>query len=246
VSYGSVVNYLNRAKQAGLAWPLPDGMDERTLGRLLYPSQPATGQRPTDRAKAPFYRTRVVFQPTTIMVTAKIHGGGIRHLGDKVMTIEQLGSLGELIGAIAVLATLVYLSVQIRQAKDMFTIETRRNRGDRLVQFFGNEVKSPYLGPILQKMQDQHGYGLEQHALIEAYGLTKLDAIRWTAHLSTLWQPIILEYENLPEELRAREDDFIYSMARYPDQRIFLENLSTGTTLFSKRVGEILADIDSR
>jgi len=162
------------------------------------------------------------------------------------MTIEQLGSLGELISAMAVLATLVYLSVQVRQAKDMFTIETRRNRGDRLVQFFGNEVKSPYLGPILQKMQDQHGYGLEQDALIEAYGLTKLEAIRWTAHLSTLWQPIILEYENLPEELRTREDDFIYNMARYPDQRIFLENLSTGTTLFSQRVGEILADIDSR
>ena len=162
------------------------------------------------------------------------------------MTIEQLGSLGELISAMAVLATLVYLSVQVRQAKDMFTIETRRNRGDRLVQFFGNEVKSPYLRPILQKMQDQHGYGLEQAALIEAYGLTKLEAIRWTAHLSTLWQPIILEYENLPEELRTREDDFIYNMARYPDQRIFLENLSTGTTLFSQRVGEILADIDSR
>lgn len=161
------------------------------------------------------------------------------------MTIEQLGSLGELISAMAVLATLVYLSVQIRQAKDMFTIETRRNRADRLVQFFGNEVNSPYLGPILQKMQDQHGYGLEQKALIEAYGLTKLDAIRWTAHLSTLWEPIILEYENLPEELRAREDGFVYNMARFPDQRIFLENLSTGTTLFSKRVRVILADIDS-
>ena len=45
VSYGSVVNYLNRARQAGLTWPLPDDMDERTLGRLLFPSQPATGQR---------------------------------------------------------------------------------------------------------------------------------------------------------------------------------------------------------
>ena len=161
------------------------------------------------------------------------------------MTIEQLGSLGELIGGLAVLATLVYLSVQIRQAKDMFTIETRRNRGDRLVQFFGNEVKSPYLAPILQKMQDQHGYGPEQEALIESYGLTKLEAIRWTAHLSTLWEPIILEYENLPKELRTREDGFVYNMARFPDQRIFLENLSTGTTLFSKRVGEILGDMDS-
>ena len=161
------------------------------------------------------------------------------------MTIEQLGSLGEFIGAVAVMITLAYLAVQIRHAKEIFTIETRRNRGDRLVQFFSNEVTSPYLAPILEKMQDQHGYGPEQDGLIEAYGLTKAEAIRWTAHLSTLWEPIIVEYENLPKDLRQREDGFIYNMARFPDQRIFLEHLSTGDTLFSRRVGEILADIDS-
>jgi hypothetical protein len=33
------------------------------------------------------------------------------------MTIQELGSLGELVGAIAVLATLVYLSLQTRQAR---------------------------------------------------------------------------------------------------------------------------------
>lgn len=45
ISYGSTVNYLNRAQQAGLSWPLPADMDERTLGRLLFPTQPLTGQR---------------------------------------------------------------------------------------------------------------------------------------------------------------------------------------------------------
>jgi transposase len=45
VGYGTVVNYLKRAKTAGVDWPLPDDMDERDLGRLLFPSQPATGQR---------------------------------------------------------------------------------------------------------------------------------------------------------------------------------------------------------
>ena len=161
------------------------------------------------------------------------------------MTIAELGSLGELISGVAVLATLVYLAVQVRQAKDMLVIETRRNRGDQLVQFFGHEVNSPYLAPILEKMQDQHGYGREQESLIKAYGLTKTEAIRWTSHLSTLWEPIMVEYENLPSELRHREDAFIYSMARFPDQRIFLENQSTKDTLFSKRVGEILLDIDA-
>lgn len=42
---GTVSNYLKRAQQAGVTWPLPPDMDERTLGRLLFPSQPLTGQR---------------------------------------------------------------------------------------------------------------------------------------------------------------------------------------------------------
>jgi len=42
---GTVSTYLKRARQAGITWPLPDEMDERTLGRLLFPSQPVTGQR---------------------------------------------------------------------------------------------------------------------------------------------------------------------------------------------------------
>jgi len=33
------------------------------------------------------------------------------------MTIQELGSLGELVGALAVLATLVYLSIQTRQSR---------------------------------------------------------------------------------------------------------------------------------
>ncbi|WP_428243998.1 IS21 family transposase [Gynuella sp.] len=54
ISYGSAANYLNRAQQAGITWPLPEGMDERSLARLLFPSQAATGQR---RFSEPDYPT---------------------------------------------------------------------------------------------------------------------------------------------------------------------------------------------
>ena len=57
-------------------------------------------------------------------------------------------------------------------------------------------------------------------------------------------EPTIVEYDNLPAELRNREDSFIANMARFPDQRIFLENISTGDTIFSKRVATILAELD--
>lgn len=45
LSLGTVSNYLRRAKQAGITWPLPDNIDERTLGRLMFPTQPVTGLR---------------------------------------------------------------------------------------------------------------------------------------------------------------------------------------------------------
>ncbi len=45
IGYGTVVDYLNRADQAGLSWPIPDHLNERDLGRLLFPTQVVTGQR---------------------------------------------------------------------------------------------------------------------------------------------------------------------------------------------------------
>ncbi len=44
-SYGSVCNYLNRAEKANIVWPLPDNLDERVLGRLLFPSRSPKGTR---------------------------------------------------------------------------------------------------------------------------------------------------------------------------------------------------------
>lgn len=45
IGYGTVVNYLNRAQQAQVGWPLPADLDERDLARMLFPSQQSTGPR---------------------------------------------------------------------------------------------------------------------------------------------------------------------------------------------------------
>lgn len=45
IGYGTVVDYLHRAKQAQVSWPVPADMGERELARLLFPTQPTTGQR---------------------------------------------------------------------------------------------------------------------------------------------------------------------------------------------------------
>lgn len=45
IGYGTVVDYLERAEKADIRWPLPAELTERELGRLLFPTQPRTGQR---------------------------------------------------------------------------------------------------------------------------------------------------------------------------------------------------------
>lgn len=45
IGYGTVVDYLERAESASVNWPLPAELNERELGRLLFPTQPRTGQR---------------------------------------------------------------------------------------------------------------------------------------------------------------------------------------------------------
>jgi hypothetical protein len=45
IGYGTVVDYLERAESTSVNWPLPAELNERELGRLLFPTQPRTGQR---------------------------------------------------------------------------------------------------------------------------------------------------------------------------------------------------------
>ena len=45
IGLGTVSTYLQRARTAGVSWPLPAELQERDLGRLLFPSQPVSGQR---------------------------------------------------------------------------------------------------------------------------------------------------------------------------------------------------------
>src|ERR1700754_1354608 len=43
LSQASVSDYLNRARRAGLSWPLPDGLDDARLEALLFPPPPDAG-----------------------------------------------------------------------------------------------------------------------------------------------------------------------------------------------------------
>jgi len=45
ISHSTVGEYVQRAKEAGLSWPLPDDLDEERLFELLFPKPPDPGSR---------------------------------------------------------------------------------------------------------------------------------------------------------------------------------------------------------
>ncbi len=71
------------------------------------------------------------------------------------MTLTELGALGEFVGAIAVVVTLVYLAIQIRQnthsmeeGRRLALAQTYQMRADALQNMMVQAADSQYIGPM--------------------------------------------------------------------------------------------------
>ncbi len=117
------------------------------------------------------------------------------------MTILELGALGELLGSIAVLATLVYLSVQIRQNtrsmdenKKLALAQTYQMRADALQMMLVHAADSDHVGPVITKLTGA-GYPEDIHAL---EGLSKEERQRfrlWQIAQQTHWDNMFFQYQ---------------------------------------------------
>ncbi len=67
------------------------------------------------------------------------------------MTITELGSLGEFVGAIAVVATLIYLAFQVKQSRLATLAATEFAKDELTIRSLQTERDSPYMGPLTAK-----------------------------------------------------------------------------------------------
>jgi hypothetical protein len=92
---------------------------------------------------------------------------------------QVLGNVGEFVGSVAVLATLIYLAVQVRQARRQLTIVGMQARANHARGALEDIVNSNELIDIFSKL-DFIDYG--------DYGLNKEEAIRFGAWCHTWMQ----------------------------------------------------------
>jgi len=117
------------------------------------------------------------------------------------MTIMELGALGEFVGAIAVVVTLIYLAVQIRQntnameeSKRLALAQTYQMRADALQEMLVEAADSEYIGPILTKLT-RAGYP-EKVASLDELTVEERGRFRqWQIAQQTHWDNLFYQYQ---------------------------------------------------
>ncbi len=117
------------------------------------------------------------------------------------MSILELGALGEFLGSIAVLATLVYLSVQIRQntksmdeSKRLALAQTYQVRSDALQMMLVHAADSEHIGPIITKLTGA-GYPEDISALDILSDLERQRFRLWQIAQETHWDNLFFQYQ---------------------------------------------------
>ena len=117
------------------------------------------------------------------------------------MTIEQLGALGEVISALAVVVTLWYLAVQIRQnthameeGKRLALAQTYQMRADALQSMLVHAAESQYIGPLITKLT-QLGYPEDVTALDRLTPDERGRFRQWQIAQQTHWDNLFFQYQ---------------------------------------------------
>ncbi len=162
------------------------------------------------------------------------------------MNLMELGAIGEFVGAIAVVATLIYLSVQIRQntrsmdqGRKLALAQTYQIRADALQDMLVRAADSEHVAPIIVKLTEA-GYpqdiaGLDE-LTTEERGRFRLWQIAQHAH----WDNMFYQYQQGFIDEEYFRDTFKVRVARLaPTWQALGLIVSRGS--FSKEIEKILA-----
>lgn len=166
------------------------------------------------------------------------------------MTIIELGALGELLGSIAVLATLVYLSVQIRQntrsmeeSKKLALAQTYQMRADALQMMLVHAADSEHIGPIITKLTSA-GYPEDIDALEQLSGQERGRFRQWQIAQQTHWDNMFFQYQQGFLDQEYYRDSFRPRVRRLAPTWKAL-NISGVRRTFVAEVDSILAEDSS-
>lgn len=136
------------------------------------------------------------------------------------MTIQDWGAIGEMIGAVAVVMTLVYLAKQIRQnthamdeGRRLALAQTYQMRSDALQQMLVQAADSDHIGPIIIKLTGI-GYPEDVKALDQLTDAERRRFRLWQIAQQTHWDNMHFQYQQGFLDVEYYEDAFVERVLR--------------------------------
>ena len=164
------------------------------------------------------------------------------------MTVAELGSIGEFLGSIAVLVTLVYVSIQVRYARSEARRAAQTARVQAVRENWLSRAQNPeLLDAMIKAEQSLGGVFLEQpfvRELVENGGLSYREAYLVLCDQIIQWQNWVATIENLEDQspaaiLRmnaAMRTFYTHGYARHFWQRQLEANVEKKTVEYVKNV----------
>ena len=116
------------------------------------------------------------------------------------MTLMELGALGEFVGAIAVVVTLGYLAIQIRQntramqeSRRLALAQTYQMRADALQEMLVRAAESEHIAPIITKLTSV-GYPDDVRSLDQLTPIERGRFRLWQIAQQTHWDNMFYQY----------------------------------------------------
>ena len=132
------------------------------------------------------------------------------------MSINELGSIGEFLGAIAVLVTLLFIAYQVRQNNRALKWQTSLQFAHQLEGPFFN---SPELVRTKLKIKEVDGSMPVIDAFADRYSLEPGEAELWFRHLSLMWLQLEADFH-----YGQKIEDKITFLMTWQDQKLYWEH----------------------
>jgi hypothetical protein len=163
------------------------------------------------------------------------------------MNIVELGALGEFLGSIVVLITLVYLSVQVRQntrsmeeSRKLALAQTYQMRSDALQMMLVHAADSDHIGPIITKLTGA-GYPEDISALEHLSSEDRGRFRQWQIAQHTHWDNMFFQYQQGFIDEEYYRDSFRERVRRLAPTWKAL-NVASARSSFNIEIENILAE----
>ena len=124
-------------------------------------------------------------------------------------TIQMLGSLGEFLGSIAVLATLIYLTIQVRHARLESAATAMLQRTSHVLAVTGGSTTSDSLAEALTLAYAHYGGAPMQsftERLVTDAGMTERQAFQVAMYFASFMNVYVIQHAVSDEAGRALND----------------------------------------